>query len=610
MASKKSAPSNGGTLYYGDNLGVLQEYVDDQSVDLVYLDPPFNSDAQYNVLFKTPGGEPSGAQAEAFHDTWHWTDQAEASYDAMMAAGGSAAELLRALRGALGNSDVMAYLANMSVRLHEMRRVLKPTGGLYLHCDPTAGHYLKIILDGIFGPENFRNEIVWRRTGSHNSTRRYGPIHDTLLFYTADNQYTFNRLVRPYMKGHVEKAFVQEDDGSYRTNYSGNVLTGSGKRNGLSGEPWRGFDPTAKGRHWALPGKLLEGMEEKFEGLNQHEKLDKLYEMGIITIKRGDEWPRYQRRISDSDGQYLSDIWAYQPYTEGTVFGTKAGIDDDVRWMGTKDDERIGYPTQKPLGLLRRIIQSSSNPGDTVLDPFCGCGTTVHAAQELHRKWIGIDVAHYAIGVIENRLKQEFGSTLSFHVAGRPTEIEGARELARRDKYQFQWWANWLVGVQNYREHKKGADRGIDGVIFFRNGPYGTGRVIVSVKGGDSVNPDMVRALAGTVDREKAELGLLVCLADPSSKMRQEAAGLGFCKTAHGKFSKVQIITVEELLDGKQLSLPPRYEVRPEELSLKRARGKEREPQLEFTFSIRGDKKGDSVIYPAEMYASRQTQVR
>lgn len=592
-------------LYYGDNLHVLKEHVRDESVDLVYLDPPFNSDAQYNVLFKAPDGEPSGAQAEAFQDTWHWSELAEASYDAMMSVGGSAAELLRALRGALGNSDMMAYLANMSVRLHEMRRVLKPTGSLYLHCDPTASHYLKIILDGIFGHENFCNEIVWRRTGSHNSTRRYGPLHDTILFYGASSEYAFNRLTRPYMKGHVEKAFVKEN-GRYRTNYSGNVLTGSGKRNGMSGEPWRGFDPTAKGRHWALPRKLLEGMEEEFKGLTQHEKFDKLYEMGIITIKRGDEWPRYQRFISDSDGQYLSDIWAYQPYTEGTVFNTEGGIDDDIRWMGTKDDERIGYPTQKPLGLLRRIIQASSMPGDTVLDPFCGCGTTVHAAQELDRRWIGIDVAHYAVGVIESRLKQEFGSKLSFTVGGRPTEMEGARELARRDKYQFQWWANWLVGVQNYREHKKGADRGIDGLIYFRNGPYGTGRIVVSVKGGDVVNPDMVRALAGTVERERAELGLFVCLAEPSARMRQEAASLGLCKTAHGKFPKVQIVTIENLLDEKQLNLPPRYDIRPEELSRKRSRGKEPEPQLSFTLSIRGEKKGDSVIYPAESYASMQ----
>jgi site-specific DNA-methyltransferase (adenine-specific) len=595
-----------GTLYYGDNLHVLKEHVRDESVDLIYLDPPFNSDAQYNVLFKAPDGEPSGAQAEAFHDTWHWTELAEASYDAMMAAGGSAADLLRALRGALGNSDMMAYLSNMSLRLHEMRRVLKSTGSLYLHCDPTASHYLKIILDGIFGPENFCNEIVWRRTGSHNSTRRFGPIHDTLLFYSASKHTSFNRMVRPYMRGHVEKAFVQES-GRYRTNYSGNVLTGSGKRNGISGTPWRGFDPTAKGRHWALPRKLIEGMEEEFEGLDQHEKFEKLYSKGIITIKPGDEWPRYQRYISESDGQYLSDIWAYQPYTEGTVFGTGDGIDDDVRWMGTKDEERIGYPTQKPLGLLRRIIQTSSRPGDTVLDPFCGCGTTVHAAQELGRKWIGIDVAHYAVGVVENRLRQEFGSKLAFSVTGRPTEIQGARELARRDKYQFQWWANWLVGVQNYREHKKGADRGIDGVIFFRNGPYGTGRVIVSVKGGETVTPDMVRALAGTVDREKAELGLFVCLAEPSSKMKQEAAALGLCKTAHGKIPKVQIATIESLLYGKMPNLPPRYEMRPEELLAKRTRDKEPDPQLGFTFSIRGEKRADSTIYPAERYAGLQT---
>jgi adenine specific DNA methylase Mod len=594
----------GSALYYGDNLYVMKEHIGDASVDLIYLDPPFNSDARYNVLFKTPEGDPSGAQAEAFHDTWHWSEQAEAAYDEMMATGGSAAEILRALRGGLGNSDMMAYLANMSVRLNEMRRVLKPTGSLYLHCDPNASHYLKIILDGIFGHENFLNEIVWRRTGSHNSTRRYGPVHDIILFYSASDKYEFNRLVRPYMKGHVQKAFLEED-GRYRTNYTGNVLTGSGKRNGISGEPWRGFDPTAKGRHWALPRKLLEGMEDEFEGLNQHQKFDKLYAKGIITIKRGDEWPAYRRYISENDGQYLSDVWAYQPYTEGAVFGTKVGIDDDVRWMGTKDDERIGYPTQKPLGLLRRIISASSNAGDTILDPFCGCGTTVHAAQELKRRWIGIDVAHYAVGVIDDRLKQEFGKNIDFSVMGRPTEMEGARELARRDKYQFQWWANWLVGVQNYREHRKGADRGIDGIIYFRNGPFGTGRIIVSVKGGDAVSPEMVRALAGTVDREKAELGLFVSLAQPSARMKQEAAAIGIRKTAHGKFPKVQIVTIEELLARKRLNLPPRYEVRPGEIIGKPARNREPDPQLGFTFGIRGEKSSKSVIYPAERYVGR-----
>ena len=232
-----------------------------------------------------------------------------------------------------------------------------------------------MILDFVFGPTNFRNEIIWRRTGSHNSAKRYGPIHDNILFYTKSDIYTWNGLKRPYMKGHVAQALIQEGS-RYRTNYSGNILTGSGRRRGASRNPWRGFDPDAKGRHWAIPSVLLEGFEDETEDMSQAEKMDFLFDRGCITIKEGDEWPRYQRYITESDGQRFSDLWAYQPYTEGTVFGTSVGIDDDVRWMGTKNRERLGYPTQKPLGLLERIIAASSRDGDTVFDPFCGCGTT------------------------------------------------------------------------------------------------------------------------------------------------------------------------------------------------------------------------------------------
>lgn len=575
----------GNALYYGDNLYVLKEHIDDASVDLIYLDPPFNSDARYNVLFHTPDGDPSGAQAEAFHDTWHWSDQAEAAFDAMMAVGGSAAEVLRALRAGLGNSDMMAYLANISIRLFEMRRVLKPTGSFYLHCDPTASHYIKILLDGIFGHENFRNEVIWKRTGAHGSSKRWGPVHDTILFYSAGEQYTWNKVHQAYEPGYIESKYRVQDQRGYFQDVS---LTGPGTRKGESGRPWRKFDPTGKDRHWAVPAAIGEKIAG-FEKMSTQEKLDALDAAGLIY------WPKPR---AGSDG--FPRLKQYP--------GLGNPIQDvltDISAINSQAAERIGYPTQKPKDLLRRIIEASSNKGDVVLDPFCGCGTTVHAAQELGRQWIGIDVAHYAVGVIEDRLRREFGKKLSFTITGRPTEIEGARELARRDKYQFQWWANWLVGVQNYREHRKGADRGIDGVVFFRNGPLGTGRVIVSVKGGDVVSPDMIRSLAGTVERERAELGLFVCLAEPSPKMRQEAAAIGLCKTAHGKFPRVQIATIEDLLEGKQPNLPPRYEVGPDELELRQSRKKQQGPQMAFTFGIRGAKKGDSVIYPAERYVSR-----
>ena len=541
----------GSALYYGDNLDVLREHVDDASVDLIYLDPPFNSNARYNVLFKAPDGEPSSAQAEAFHDTWHWTDQAESAYDDVMSQGGASAEILRALRSFLGDGDMMAYLANMCVRLSKMRSALKPTGSLYLHCDPHASHYLKIVLDGIFGHGNFRNEIIWKRTpfaGSSKSRSRQLPRnHDVILFYTASDTWTWNAPTVPYSEKYLERFKWTDKRGAYRKTL------------------------------------LKTYSEQTLERLRSEDRL-------ILPTKAGANYS-YKQYLKESRGStQVDDVWT------------------DINMINPVAKERIGYPTQKPLALLRRIINSSSNPGDLVLDPFCGCGTTVQAAQELKRDWIGIDIAHYAVGVIESRLKQEFGNKVRFAVDGRPTTIDGARALARRDKYQFQWWANWLVGVQNYREHKKGADRGIDGIIFFRNGPFGTGRVIVSVKGGETVNPDMVRALAGTVDREKAELGLLVCLADPSSRMKQETSGLGICKTAHGKFPKVQIVTVEDLLDGKKLNLPPRYEIQPQEQIPRRDRGKERHPQLGFTFGIRGEKKDNIVTYPAEAYATQQAK--
>lgn len=559
----------GNALYYGDNLDMLREHVADASVDLVYLDPPFNSNARYNVLFRTPDGERSAAQAEAFQDTWQWNELAEASYDEIMSMGGKSAEILRSLRTFLGTSDMMAYLVMMANRIHELHRVLKETGSLYLHCDPTASHYLKIVLDGIFGPNNFRTEISWRRQSAHNDAkqgrRQFGNVRDTIFFYTKSDEWKWNWLYTPY-------------DEEYIKNFYKFVEPATGRR-------YRLGDITAPGG--ASPEKRNPHYE--FLGVKRYwrysrERMEELYKEGrIVQTKKGNV-PAYKRYLDEMPGVALQNDW------------------DDIKpVMG---GEAVGYPTQKPLALLERIIKASSNEGDVVLDPFCGCGTTVHAAQKAGRQWIGIDVAHYAIGVIEDRLRGEFGDKAKFEVGGRPVDLEGARELARRDKYQFQWWANWLVGVQNYRERRKGADSGIDGVVYFRNvGASGTGRIIVSVKGGDHVGPDMVRALAGTLERERAELGLLVTLAEPSATMRREAAALGFCKTAHGKFPKVQIATVEELLDNDRPQLPPRYEVNDDELVLRKGRKKPGDPQMDFTFTIRGDKDGKT--YPAERYVGR-----
>ncbi len=544
-------------LFFGDNLDVLREHIVDESVDLVYLDPPFNSKAQYNVIFKSTPDDQATAQAEAFRDSWTWTDEAEWSFKEVMRFGGGPARILDALRGGLGENDLLAYLAMMTPRLIELHRTLKDTGSLFLHCDPTASHYLKIITDSIFSPENFRNEIVWRRTGSHNSTKRFGPIHDTILFYSKSKNYFWRRQTRPYMVGHVEKAFKKEGN-RYRTNYSGNVLTGSGRRNGISGKTWRGFDPDKKGRHWAVPSKLLEGLPDDISHLKQNEKMDYLFDKGHITIKEGDEWPRYQRHITKQDGQYLSDIWAYQPYTEGTVFDVDEGIDDDVRWMGSKDSERIGYPTQKPLGLLNRIIESASDEGFIVLDPFCGCGTSVASAERLKRQWIGIDVAFHAIKVIEARLKERFAVTPEYKLEGIPRDFKSAAKLAEKDKYQFQWWANYLFDPHALREQKKGADRGIDGECFFANGPGRPyGRMLTSVKGGNNVGPAMVRDFRGTLEREKAQMGLFICLKRPTKAMMTEASAGGLADTVHGDIPKLQIVAIEDWFEGKLPKLPP-----------------------------------------------------
>ena len=564
-----------GILYFGDNLSILREHIHTETVDLVYLDPPFNSNANYNVLFKSPKGHTSTAQIEAFEDTWHWNDQAEIEFGELVRQPNTGvSEMMQALRRFLGENDMMAYLTMMANRLIELHRVLKPTGSLYLHCDPTASHYLKILLDGVFGKENFRNEIVWRRTGSHNKATRWAPIHDAIFFYTKSGSYTWNGPRRPYMRGHVEDNFVPDGKGGFRTNYYGNVLSGSGTRNGESGKPWRGFDPTSKGRHWAIPGAIWDEVGVDPEGLSQHEKLDLLYERGFIKIEKGAAWPVYERAITSSDGPAASDIWAFQPYTEGTVFGTQEGIDSDVSWLKPRDEERLGYPTQKPIALLERIINASSREGDVVMDPFCGCGTAVHAAQKLNRNWIGIDITHLAVALIEKRLRDAFPGIM-FDVHGTPKDIEGARNLAERDKYQFQWWACSLVNAQPYQGKKKGADGGIDGLIYFNDDGKLPKKIVVSVKGGENVSRTMVADLKNAVEREKAHLGLFVTLASPTRPMREEAAAAGFYDSPAGtSYPKIQILTIDSLLSGAEQPLYP--DLARGGLTFKRARTEEK----------------------------------
>ncbi|MGH6811923.1 MAG: site-specific DNA-methyltransferase [Methylocella sp.] len=527
------------TLFYGDNLAILREHVEDESVDLVYLDPPFNSNASYNLLFKAPDGHQSQAQIEAFGDSWHWNEPAERAFDDVMQSGNSdAAEMLRAMRSFLKENDMMAYLTMMAVRLLELHRVLKPAGSLYLHCDPTASHYLKAVLDAIFGLYNFRSEIIWKRTSSHNSARRWGPIHDTILFYSKSEKFAWNRIAIGYDQKYIERFYRHADANGRR--YRLSDLTGSGIRHGESGQPWNGFDPTTHARHWAIPSILKDDFsEEESEGLSPHCWLEMFDSKGLIEMTgEGIGWPHVRRYLDRMGGQAPQDVIT------------------DITPLSKRHGERLGYPTQKPLALLERIISASSNEGDLVLDPFCGCGTTVHAAQKLNRRWIGIDVTHLAIHLIKRRLKDAFPK-ISFDIAGVPKDLDGARALALQDKYEFQKWALAMLDAQPYKGGKKGGDGGVDGFLYIRPDGKKTEKVIVSVKGGQSLNPAMVKDLIVTVDQEGAKMGVFLTLEAPTKGVVTQAAAAGFYKTDYGQFPKIQIVTVEELFGpSNPLHLP------------------------------------------------------
>lgn len=549
-------------LYYGDNITIMQA-MNSQSVDLIYLDPPFNSKQNYNLMYKTLTGKPVPEQVEAFCDTWEMDAQKEevARHMPVLLREYGVEEYyvefwrlwMLSLRDV--QPHLLAYLIYMVQRLLYMKRLLRPTGSIYLHCDPTASHYIKVMMDGIFGHQNFRSEIIWRRTGAHNKSSKWGPIHDVILFYSASENYTWNNPKQPYMQGHVDAHFEKDGNG-YKTAYYGNVLTGSGLRNGESGKPWKGIDPSAKGRHWAIPGKLWEDSGLDATGLSQHEKLDRLYDAGLIKIQDGAAWPMYERRIRPGEGPATGDIWAYQPYTEGTVFGTEDGIDADVSWIKPRSTERLGYPTQKPVGLLKRIILASSNPGDVVFDPFCGCGTTVYAAHETGREWIGCDIAILAIKLIKEVLHERYrlSENDNYIIEGIPVSTEQADVLFQHDPFQFQHWIVERVG--GFPMKKKVADGGIDGRLYFEVGKE-LKEMVISVKGG-TVRPTDVRDLRGVLEREpNAELAAFLSRNPPSKAMQREADQAGFFEYGGIKYPRIQFLTAKEILeDKKELKTP------------------------------------------------------
>ncbi len=553
------------TLYYGDNLQVLREHLPAESVDLVYLDPPFNSNASYNVLFREKSGEDSPAQIKAFTDTWEWTLETERTFnqDIIQHSGTPAAvkDMIIAFRQFVGRNALMAYLVMMTPRLVELRRVLKPTGSLYLHCDPTASHYLKIVLDAVFGKGNFRNELVWRRTNAHNNDRVYGRIHDVILFYTKTDKYFFNPQIRPYLNGYIRTMFRHSDE---RGVYRHGDPTAPETRTGESGQPWQGYNPTDAGRHWAVPAYLREDLERRGESLDKlttQEKFDLAlkYELIHLPEKPGGQ-PAIKRYLTDREGTRLQDIWAYQPYTEGALWGAGEAIDEDVKWL--QSGERLGYPTQKPEGLITRIVQSSCPTNGVVLDPFCGCGTAVAAAQKLNRQWLGIDITHLAVALLKSRLKTMFNLEpgTDYAVVGEPRDAGSARALWEQDPYQFQFWAVSLLEAQPQGEQKRGADRGIDGMIYLVDGPRRTPqKVVIQVKGGRVSSPQ-VRDLKGVVEREKAAMGLFITLEEPTREMRAEADSGGFYPSDlwQRDFPKIQLRTIGDLLAGRGFDLPPR----------------------------------------------------
>jgi len=459
-------------LYYGDNLDILRRYIKDESVDLVYLDPPYNSKRTYNVLFEERNGAGAASQIKAFEDTWTWDKIAADTFQQIVENGGMVSQAMQSFRLLFGESDMLAYLSMMTPRLVELHRILKPKGSIFLHCDPTASHYLKIILDVIFGDKQFRNEIVWcyTRPGTKHQ-KQFSGVHDTIFWYSKGNEWLFNG-----------------DD--VRIPYSEKTLE--------------------RGKYSVATSKVTKGIS---------------------------------KRILPKGGKVPEDWWQI-PMIQGNA------------------RERLGYPTQKPEALLERIIKASSNERDVVLDPFCGCGTTISVAQRLKRQWIGIDITQLAITLIKHRLQSSFGKAVTYKVVGEPVSLPDAKTLAEQDPYQFQWWALGLVGARP-TEQKKGSDKGIDGRIYFHDEIGGkTKQVIISVKAGHT-NVSHVRDLRGVVEREKADIGVLITMEKTTQPMRTEAAGSGFYHSEgwNKNYPKIQLLTIAELLNNKIIDMPPIHQV-------------------------------------------------
>ncbi len=528
------------TLFYGDNLTIMQEKMGSKSVDLIYLDPPFNSKQNYNLLYRTMTGKPVPEQVEAFCDTWAMDADKERiarTMPVLMREHGVDdyyVDFWRLWMNALRNTNrpLLAYLIFMVQRLLYMKTLLRPTGSIYLHCDPTASHYIKIMMDGIFQHTNFRNEIIWKRTGAHGSARRWGPVHDVILHYTMSDSYTWNKVYQPYEAGYIESKYRHKDARGVFQDVS---LTGPGMSKGDSGQPWRGFNPTDKGRHWAIPREIGSNIPN-FASLTTQEKLDALDAARLIY------WPK--------KGGVASFPRVKQYPGKGNPI---QDVITDIGAINSQAGERLGYPTQKPGALLDRIIQASSNPGDVVFDPFCGCGTTIYSAVRNGREWKGCDIAILSVKLVRETLASDKYRLVEGHdfvVDGIPTSVEGAQELFRKDPSTFQKWFAERVG--GFPMTRMSGDRGIDGRIYFET-TDGLREMVLQVKGGKHVRPTDIRDLNGTMTREPtAELAGFLSMVPPTKAMLAEASDAGTYEYNGVHYPRIQFLTVEDVLVHKR----------------------------------------------------------
>lgn len=536
-------------LYYGDNLTIMRT-MPSACIDLIYLDPPFNSQRNYNLIYKKLTGLPVPEQEEAFCDAWDMDAEKEEMARRMpivLRDYGVDQDLIqfwKAWIDALRHTQprLLAYLVYMSYRLFEMKRILKPTGSLYLHCDPNASHYIKVILDGVFGHNSFKNEVIWRRTGAHGRAKRWGPIHDVILYYTKSDKYTWNRVYQKYDDSYLDNFYKFSDNGG---RYRLVTLDGPGIRYGSSGQPWHNVDPTQKGRHWELPpDRALPDWfvhPEGYSEMSVQERLDVLDNAKLLYWPPRGKVPQYKRYLEISEGNPVQDIVG------------------DIRPIGSQADERLGYPTQKPISLLKRLIEVSSNEGDVVFDPFCGCGTAVYAAHELNRKWIGCDIAILSVQIVKDVLFTRYGLKDGEHynISGVPLSVEGANDLFDRDPRQFQHWSVELAG--GFSSTKHSGDEGIDGRIHFETSD-GLRNMVLSVKGG-KLTPAFVRELRGVLEREGTEMAGFICLQEPTKGMDKEAAQAGIYTYLGKNYDRLQIRTVKQLLEGNGFDTPSKVQV-------------------------------------------------